>query len=100
MKCIGPEHPWDDGPKTSVDPTMLYAGQFSKNDGSLVLAGGSNANEARLFDRESLDRCACVIYDLSREVNTVDFGNKGDKFAIGGSDGYVRMFAISGGIIA
>lgn len=43
---------WD-SLKTSVDPVFLYAGQFSKDDGSFFMAGGSNSNEVKLFDREN-----------------------------------------------
>jgi len=86
---------WEDGYRPSADPTLLYSGQFSKNDGSLILAGGSNSYEARVFDRNNLDKNVCVIYDMSREIDAVDFSNKGDKFAIAGGDGYVRLFSMN-----
>ena len=86
---------WDDGYKPSPEQTFLYSGMFSKMDGSLILAGGSGSNEARVFDRQMIDKNVCVIYDLSREVNTVDWGNKFDKFALGGSDGYIRIFKMN-----
>lgn len=35
------------------------------------------------------------IYDLGREINTVDFANKGNKFAISGGDGYLRIFEMN-----
>jgi hypothetical protein len=44
---------WDTTLKTSFDPIFLYAGQFYKKDGTLILAGGSNTNEVKLFDREN-----------------------------------------------
>ena len=47
---------WDANLRTSNDPVFLYCGQFSKIDGSLILAGGSNANEAKLFDRNNLEK--------------------------------------------
>lgn len=34
---------WD-GLKVSNDPCFLYAGQFSKKNNDMILAGGSNAN--------------------------------------------------------
>ena len=64
--------------KTSSEPVFLYAAQFSKIDGTLILAGGSNSNEAKLFDRTDIEKAVVSIYDLAREVNTVDFGNKGN----------------------
>lgn len=83
---------WEGGIRVSHDPCPVYACQFSKQDGSLILAGGSNANEVRLFDRNKLDSLVCVIYDISREITTVDFSNLGDKFCFGGSDGMIRVF--------
>ena len=44
---------WDANLRTSSDPIFLYCAQFSKIDGSLIIAGGSNANEAKLFDRNN-----------------------------------------------
>ena len=32
-----------------TDPCQLYAAQFSKTDSSLVAAGGSGANEAKVY---------------------------------------------------
>jgi len=86
---------WDSNLKTSSDPCLLYSGQFSKLDGSLILAGGSNSNEVKLFDRPEMEKVVVSIYDLGREINTVDFANKGNKFAISGGDGYVRIFGLN-----
>ena len=86
---------WDDGPKTSTEPCQIYASQFSKNDGSLILAGGSVANEAKIFDRNTLDRHVCTLYDINREIVTVDFSNKGNMFAISGGDGYIRIYSMN-----
>jgi len=86
---------WDDGPRTTTDPVQIYASQFSKVDGSLILAGGSFSNEVKLFDRNNLDRHVCTIHDLSREVVTVDFSNKGNMFAVSGGDGYIRVYGMN-----
>jgi WD40 repeat protein len=86
---------WDSTLKTSTEPVFLYAAQFSKIDGTLILAGGSNSNEAKLFDRTDIEKAVVSIYDLAREVNTVDFGNKGNQFAVSGGDGYVRLFSMN-----
>ena len=53
---------WDANLRTSNDPIFLYSGQFSKIDGSLILAGGSNANEAKLFDRNNLEKVKRIIF--------------------------------------
>jgi hypothetical protein len=66
---------WDSNLKTSSEPCFLYAGQFSKVDGTLILAGGSNSNECKLFDRTDIEKVVVSIYDLGREINTVDFAN-------------------------
>jgi len=86
---------WDGTIKTSNDPAFLYAGQFSKNDGSLILAGGSNSNEVKLFDRSNQEKAFCCITDLSRETNSVDFSNSGNQFIIAGGDGYCRLFEMN-----
>ncbi len=86
---------WDNTMRYSNDPIFLYAGQFSKVDGSLILAGGSNSNEAKLFDRNNYEKAFCTITDLSREIDTVDFGNKGNMFTISGGDGLIRLFSMN-----
>lgn len=86
---------WDSGLKNSNEPIFLYCGQFSKVDGALILAGGSNANEAKLFDRDNAYKCICNITDLSREVDTVDFANNSNNFCTGGGDGLLRIFKSS-----
>eukprot|EP01016_Furgasonia_blochmanni_P055182 TRINITY_DN9194_c0_g1_i11.p1 TRINITY_DN9194_c0_g1~~TRINITY_DN9194_c0_g1_i11.p1 ORF type:complete len:260 (-),score=39.48 TRINITY_DN9194_c0_g1_i11:61-840(-) len=83
------------GPQTTTEPIFLYSSQFSKVNGSVILAGGSNSNEAKLFDRDNLDRHICTVTGLTREIDTVDFSNKGGLFAMGGGDGYVRIFAMN-----
>jgi hypothetical protein len=42
-----------------------------------------------------MEKAVVSIYDLSREINTVDFANKGNMFAISGGDGYLRLFSMS-----
>lgn len=61
----------------------------------MILAGGSSANEVKLFDRENQNKAFCVIYDLCREVDCVDFSNKGDSFVFSGGDGYVRLWGMN-----
>lgn len=81
----------------------MYCCQFSKHEGSLILTGGSNVNEARLFDTQLNNKAFAAIYDLPRMVYSVDFGNstsgtgrdKGTKFAISGGDGLIRLFRLN-----
>eukprot|EP01017_Pseudomicrothorax_dubius_P028162 TRINITY_DN3327_c0_g1_i1.p1 TRINITY_DN3327_c0_g1~~TRINITY_DN3327_c0_g1_i1.p1 ORF type:complete len:383 (-),score=65.79 TRINITY_DN3327_c0_g1_i1:132-1280(-) len=86
---------WMAGPKTYSDPVFLYSGQFSKIDGTVILGCGSNTNEAKLFDQETGYKHIATITDISREINTVDFANKGGFFALAGGDGYLRMFNLN-----
>ena len=51
---------WNATVKTSNDPVFLYSGQFSKIDQTLILAGGSNSNEAKLFDRNNMDKVTFI----------------------------------------
>lgn len=59
------------------------------------MAGGSNANEAKLFDRNNLEKAFCSIHDLSKDVSSVDFSNKGNMFTTAGGDGLVRIFSLN-----
>ena len=39
---------WDDG-LPSEKPCLVYSSQFQKGDGDLIIAGGSGANEVKVF---------------------------------------------------
>lgn len=58
------------------------------------MAGGSGANEVKLFDFHVIDEAVVSVYDLCREINTLDWANKENKFAISGGDGYLRIFEL------
>lgn len=74
---------------------MLYAAEFSKDrDASLIGAGGSTANQAKVFDRTRGNQLVGTIGGLSRGVFSIDF--KGDEeMAVAGGDAAVRVFSIS-----
>ena len=61
----------------------------------MIIAGGSGANEVKIFDRNEANKAFVSIYDLNKEINTIDFGNNGENFAISGGDGIVRIFSLS-----
>ena len=42
-----------------------------------------------------MEKAVVSIYDFSREIDTVDFANKGNMFAISGGDGYLRLYTMS-----
>lgn len=85
---------WD-GLKVSNTPCFLYSGQFSKKNNDIIVAGGSNANEVKLFDKSNNNKPFCCIHDLPREIDTVDFSHDDQLFAISGADGLIRVFKIS-----
>merc|ERR1712216_552655 len=77
---------------TLSQPCMVYAAQFSKSDGSsMVVAGGSGANEAKLLDRQSGYAVFGTVMGLSRACYAVDFSNAGSMVAVAGGDGCVRV---------
>lgn len=81
---------WDDG-LPSEKPCMVYEAQF--HDLSMIVAGGSGANEVKLFDCEEFKPVA-QIKGLSRANFSVDFSKAGDMFATGGGDGVIRVFNV------
>uniref|UniRef100_A0A7S4UIF3 Anaphase-promoting complex subunit 4 WD40 domain-containing protein n=1 Tax=Alexandrium monilatum TaxID=311494 RepID=A0A7S4UIF3_9DINO len=88
--------PWRDG-VSLLQPCMVYAAQFSKSDGSLMLAaGGSGANEVKLFDRRNGGAAVGTVAaaGLTHACYTLDFSNSGSMLAIGGGDGCVRVFSV------
>lgn len=81
-------------------PCMVYAAQFSKGEGSqMIAAGGSGANEAKLFDRRPGQPCSVfgTVMGLSRACYSVDFSHSGSMLAVAGGDGCVRVMNIHGG---
>jgi WD40 repeat protein len=93
-------------------PCLLYAAQFSKNGvadaGRFIVAGGSGANEARVFDRhagtmtshggsEGAGGTALVgtVTGMSRGVFSADWSPVADKVAIGTGDGTVRILDVA-----
>ena len=74
---------------------MLYAAQFSKEgSGKYIAAGGSGANEAKVFDHSNNNTVVGTITGLSRGVFAVDFGPENDKVAVAGGDSSIRIFSI------
>lgn len=61
----------------------------------MIIAGGSSSNQVKLFDKSNNNKPFCAIYNLCREIDTVDFSYDDSMFAISGADGYVRVFGIN-----
>lgn len=74
---------------------MLYAAQFSKDvAGRFIAAGGSGANEAKVFDRLSNNAVVGTVTGLTRGVFAVDFSPDQQKLAIAGGDASIRILDI------
>mmetsp|Transcript_14159 Transcript_14159/g.23555 ORF Transcript_14159/g.23555 Transcript_14159/m.23555 type:complete len:359 (-) Transcript_14159:350-1426(-) len=73
-------------------PCMLYAAQFSKDPHArFIMAGGSGANEAKVFDRQCDNAVVGTVTGLSRGVFTCDFSPDCQKLAIAGGDASIRI---------
>jgi COMPASS component SWD3 len=89
------EIPWHILPNQPA--CMLYAAQFSKEgQGRFVAAGGSGANEAKVFDTARDNAVVGTVTGLSRGVFSVDFSSESQKLAIGGGDASIRIYDIVG----
>mmetsp|Transcript_20735 Transcript_20735/g.73222 ORF Transcript_20735/g.73222 Transcript_20735/m.73222 type:complete len:289 (-) Transcript_20735:248-1114(-) len=76
---------------------MLYTAKFSNDPGmSLIGAGGTTANQAKVFDRKHGNKIVGTIAGLSRGVFSMDFRGS-QEVAVAGGDAAVRVFSISGG---
>lgn len=78
-------------------PCMLYAAQFSKEgQGRFLAAGGSGANEAKVFDTLSNNAIVGTVTGMARGVFSVDFSpeTQTQKLAIAGGDASIRVYDI------
>jgi len=88
--------PWSMGP-SSAEPCLLYAAQFSKgNGGQYLAAGGSGANEAKIFHRDSL-KVVGEIYGFKKGVYTLDFSADSKMLAVGGAGSLMIYEPMMGG---
>lgn len=73
------------------EPCLLYAAQFSAS-GRYIAAGGSGANEVRLFSRASLEPIGNVV--LSKGVFGLDFSAESTALAIAAGDSSARVVGV------
>lgn len=73
--------------------SQLYAACFDPS-GTLIAAGGSSKNEAKIFDRTVGNALVGTVAGLSRGVYSIDFNHDGSKFVVAGGDATVRLFSI------
>jgi WD40 repeat protein len=88
--------PWNTNSLTSSGPScMLYATCFSKEgQGRFNAAGGSGANEAKVFDHHNNNAIVGTITGLTRGVFTMDFSPDGSKVAVAGGDSSIRILDV------
>jgi len=85
--------PWASSIIQNREPCMVYAAQFSKSM-PLVAAGGSGANEARVFDSDNGHALVGVVAGLDRGVFTLDFAPDGKRLAVAGGDNAIRVLDV------
>lgn len=82
---------------SSQTTCMLFASQFSKDaNSSMILAGGSQENEAKIFYRSPGKPATAfgALINLPKPVFSVDFAHSSKLAAVGSSDGQVRVLEI------
>ncbi|KAA0154920.1 hypothetical protein FNF27_03004 [Cafeteria roenbergensis] len=78
-------------------PCTLFGAAFSKDPaGRLLAAGGSMANETRLFDRTRRDAHVGTAAGFSGPVFALAW-HSDRRLAVAGNDGIVRLMKVSGG---
>eukprot|EP00413_Alexandrium_margalefii_P028655 CAMPEP_0204569132 /NCGR_PEP_ID=MMETSP0661-20131031/37577_1 /ASSEMBLY_ACC=CAM_ASM_000606 /TAXON_ID=109239 /ORGANISM="Alexandrium margalefi, Strain AMGDE01CS-322" /LENGTH=356 /DNA_ID=CAMNT_0051577213 /DNA_START=68 /DNA_END=1135 /DNA_ORIENTATION=+ len=76
---------------------MIFAAQFSKDPASsMIVAGGSQENEAKFFHRPAPGKAAAfgALVQLPKPVFSVDFSSNSRMAAVGSADGQVRVLDV------
>lgn len=83
---------------SSETTCMLFAAQFSKDPASsMIIAGGSQENEAKFFTRPADGRGITpfgAMVNLPKPVFSVDFSPSARMAAVGSADGQIRVVDI------
>mmetsp|Transcript_15598 Transcript_15598/g.38625 ORF Transcript_15598/g.38625 Transcript_15598/m.38625 type:complete len:362 (+) Transcript_15598:91-1176(+) len=81
--------PWRPRGHLSSAECMAFAAQYSQSDSRYIVAGGSQNNEAKVFDAKTQ---ACLgVVSTPKPVFSVDFNSKTNAFVVGSADGCVRV---------
>jgi len=74
---------------------LLYAAQYSKEgQGQFIGAGGSGANEAKIFDTTKGNAVVGTVTGMTRGIFALDFSPECQKVAIAGGDSSIRILDI------
>jgi len=80
-------------PAMGEEPCLLYAAQFSKGNGAeYIAAGGSGANEAKIFNHRT-KQVVGEIYGFKKGIYTMDFSYDSKMLIVGGS-GILQLFEL------
>lgn len=83
------------GTKPGTESCLLYSAQFDKGGkGSIIAAGGSGSNEAKIFRRETGENIA-TCGRFIRAVYSVDFSPDNRHLAVSGAN-FAHLFDASG----
>lgn len=87
--------PWNSSAPHGQSACLLYAAQFSKDSrGRFIAAGGSGANEAKVFDHLNGNTLIGTVANMNRGVFALDFSPDGTKVAVAGGDATIRILDI------
>eukprot|EP01052_Picozoa_sp_SAG31_P012630 SAG31_NODE_743_length_12418_cov_3.780908_6_plen_121_part_00 len=81
--------PWPHG-LVNTEPSMVYAARYSP-DGKYVAAGGSGANELRVFDRKSGETVSSTG-QMAAGIYSLDWASSCDRMICSLSDGTILSF--------
>lgn len=84
---------WETG--YNIDNAYVYSCQFSKANDDTILAGCSNLNEVKVFDRKRDNKSFGKVSNLSKGVYSVDYANNLDLFGFCGGDGRIHCVSIN-----
>lgn len=75
------------------EPCLLYAAQFSKgNNAEFIVAGGSGANEAKIFNRKSR-QIVGELHGFKKGVYSLDFSADSKMLIVGGT-GLLQLYEL------
>jgi WD40 repeat protein len=83
---------------TMKSTCMIFGAQFSKDaESSMIVAGGSQENEAKFFYRQAGKPPVAfgALINMPKPVFSVDFSPNSRMAAIGSADGQVRVLEVS-----